>query len=74
MVETDVRRLFWNQWSILGSTMGNDAEFDAIVDQFRSGKLYPPVDRVYPLSESRAAYERLAAGQQFGKVVIELGA
>jgi NADPH:quinone reductase-like Zn-dependent oxidoreductase len=73
MVETDVRRLFWNQWSILGSTMGNDKEFDAIVEQFRSGKLYPPVDSVYPLAESRAAYERLEAGRQFGKVVIELG-
>ena len=73
MVETDVRRLFWNQWSILGSTMGNDAEFDAIVEQLRSGKLYPPVDRVYPLTESRAAYERLEAGQQFGKIVIEVG-
>ena len=24
VVETDVRRLFWNQWTILGSTMGND--------------------------------------------------
>jgi NADPH:quinone reductase-like Zn-dependent oxidoreductase len=74
MVETDVRRLFWNQWSILGSTMGNDAEFDAIVEQFRSGKLYPPVDCVYPLAEARTAYERLEAGQQFGKIVIEVGA
>lgn len=74
MVETDVRRLFWNQWSILGSTMGNDSEFDAIVEQFRLGKLYPPVDSAYPLAESRAAYERLEAGEQFGKVVIEVGA
>jgi NADPH:quinone reductase-like Zn-dependent oxidoreductase len=73
IVETDVRRLFWNQWSILGSTMGNDKEFDAIVEQFRSGKLYPPVDCVYPLAESRAAFERLEAGAQFGKVVVELG-
>jgi NADPH:quinone reductase-like Zn-dependent oxidoreductase len=31
MVETDVRRMFWNQWTLMGSTMGNDAEFDAIV-------------------------------------------
>ena len=34
MVETDVRRLFWNQWTIMGSTMGNDAEFDAVADEF----------------------------------------
>lgn len=74
IVETDVRRLFWNQWSILGSTMGNDAEFNAIIEQFRSGKLYPAVDCVYPLAEARAAYERLEAGHQFGKVVIDLRA
>ena len=42
IVETDVRRLFWNQWSILGSTMGNDAEFDAVVAELRAGRLLPP--------------------------------
>jgi NADPH:quinone reductase-like Zn-dependent oxidoreductase len=72
MVETDVRRLFWNQWTILGSTMGNDDEFDAIVDEFRQGHLTPPVDSVWPLEEGARAFERLASGQQFGKVVIAL--
>ncbi len=72
MVETDVRRLFWNQWSILGSTMGNDAEFDAVVDELRAGRLTPVVDSVHALSDSRAAFERLERGEQFGKVVITL--
>jgi NADPH:quinone reductase-like Zn-dependent oxidoreductase len=73
MVETDVRRLFWNQWSILGSTMGNDAEYDAIVNELRAGRLYPPVDRVFPIADSRAAFERLEKAEQFGKVVIRVG-
>ena len=72
IVETDVRRLFWNQWSILGSTMGNDAEFDAIVAELRGGHLLPPVDSVYPLNEGRAAFERLARGEQFGKIVVSV--
>jgi NADPH:quinone reductase-like Zn-dependent oxidoreductase len=72
MVTTDVRRLFWNQWSILGSTMGNDAEFAAIVNELRHGRLIPVVDRVFPLSDGRAAFERLASGKQFGKVVIAI--
>lgn len=72
VVETDVRRLFWNQWSILGSTMGNDAEFDAIVDELRAGRLLPPIDGVYALEDGRKAYERLRAGEQFGKIVLEL--
>lgn len=70
MVTTDVRRLFWNQWNIMGSTMGNDAEFDAIVAELAAGRLKPIVDQVYPLAEGRAAFERLASGQQFGKIVI----
>ncbi|MGH7670781.1 MAG: zinc-binding dehydrogenase, partial [Gemmatimonadaceae bacterium] len=72
MVETDVRRLFWNQYSILGSTMGNDAEFAAVVEQLCEGRLLPPVDRVYALADGRAAYARLQAGEQFGKVVVRV--
>lgn len=72
MLETDVRRLFWNQWSILGSTMGNDAEFDAIVEQLRNGHLHPPVDSVFPIADGASAYRRLATGEQFGKVVVNV--
>lgn len=73
MVQTDVRRLFWNQWTILGSTMGNDAEFDDVVRLFRAGRLAPVVDSVFALEDGRQAYERLASGEQFGKVVLRLG-
>ena len=70
LLETDVRKLFWNQWTIMGSTMGSDDEFALIVDELRAGRLYPPVDSTFPLEEGRQAFERLRSGQQFGKVVI----
>lgn len=73
MVETDVRRLFWNQWTIMGSTMGSDDEFEAIVAELRAGRLLPAVDAVFPLAEGRAAFERMAAGEQFGKIVLRIG-
>ena len=72
MVDIDVRRLFWNQWTILGSTMGNDAEFDAVVEELRAGRLHPPVDSVWPLEQGRNAYARLEAAKQFGKIVISI--
>ena len=72
MVTTDVRRLFWNQWSIMGSTMGSDAEFDAVTEELRAGRLRPPVDSVWPIEEGRGAYERLASGEHFGKVVLRV--
>ena len=71
-LETDVRRLFWNQWTIMGSTMGNDAEFDAVVREFNEGRLKPVVDSVFEIEDGRAAYERMAAGKQFGKIVIRV--
>ena len=72
MVETDVRRLFWNQWTIAGSTMGNDQEFDAVVREIAAGRLTVPIDSAFPLAEGRAAFERLASGEQFGKIVLRI--
>ena len=72
LVQVDVRRMFWNQWTLMGSTMGSDAEFDATTALFRHGALQPPVDSIWPLEEGRAAFERLDSGAQFGKVVVRL--
>jgi NADPH:quinone reductase-like Zn-dependent oxidoreductase len=72
-VGLDVRRLFWYQWSILGSTMGNDAEYREVVRLFGAGELRPIVDRVFPFAEARAAFERLERGEQLGKIVIQIG-
>ncbi len=71
-VVTDLRRVFWNQYTILGSTMGNAAEYAEIVRQLGTGALRPIVDRVYPLAEARAAFERLERGEQLGKIVVQV--
>ncbi len=72
VVETDVRRLFWNQWTLMGSTMGNDAEYDAVIAEFVAGRLIPPVDSVMPLADGRRAFERLEQQGQFGKLVLRI--
>src|SRR5205814_2632317 len=41
IVQMDVRRLFWNQWDIMGSTMGNDSEFETVTNELRAGRLTP---------------------------------
>lgn len=68
----DVRRLFWYQWRIEGSTMGNDAEFDAVVAELAAGRLVPPIDSTFALRDGAQAFARLAAGRQFGKVVVRI--
>ncbi len=72
MVETDVRKLFWNQWTIMGSTMGNDAEFQAVTAELVAGRLLPVVDSVFDLAQGRDAFARLASREQFGKIVVRV--
>ena len=69
-ITTDARKLFWNQWTILGSTMGNDAEFAAVADELRARRLLPPIDSVFDITQGREAFARLQSGAQFGKIVI----
>ncbi len=71
-VAFDMRRLFWYQWSILGSTMGNDAEYREIVRVLGAGELRSIVDRVFPFAEARAGFERLERGEQLGKIAIQI--
>ncbi|HET8623420.1 MAG TPA: zinc-binding dehydrogenase [Gemmatimonadales bacterium] len=71
-VSLDIRRVFWHQWSLLGSTMGSRREYREIVRLAGRGRLWPVVDRVVPLADAVDALRRLAAGEQFGKLVIEV--
>lgn len=71
-VAIDLRRLFWFQWSLLGSTMGTSGEFAEVVALGNAGKLRPPVDTIFPLAAGAEAFQRLADGQQFGKLVLEV--
>lgn len=73
-VSMDARRLFWNQWTILGSTMGNATEFAAVTNELREGRLLPPIDSIFDISEGREAFARLERGAQFGKIVIRVSA
>jgi NADPH:quinone reductase-like Zn-dependent oxidoreductase len=52
--------------------MGNAAEYAEIVRRLGNGELRPIVDRVYPMDQAAAAYQRLAKSEQFGKVVVEV--
>jgi len=72
MVTTDVRKLFWYQWDILGSTMGGDREYQEVARHVLEGRFWPVVDSVVPLSEGAQAFRRMADGAQFGKLVIEV--
>ena len=72
--EEEIRHIFWKQLSILGSTMGTDAEFAALLAAVSAGRIVPVVDSVIPLAEGRKAYERMQSSQGLGKIVLKVSA
>ena len=68
----EVRRLFWKQVALLGSTMGTPREFTAMVTLYGDGGLRPVVDRTVPLADIAAAYQRMESGEQMGKIVVTI--
>ena len=68
----EIRLVFWNQLSILGSTMGSRADWSGMVDAVVRWELRPVVDSVLPLSEGRDGYARMAKGEQLGKIVLRV--
>jgi NADPH:quinone reductase-like Zn-dependent oxidoreductase len=68
----DLRAIYWNQLSLLGSTLGSHEDYRRMVRAVSDGKLEPVLDCTMPLAQARAALERMAAGEQFGKIVLRL--
>lgn len=71
-VQLDMRKLFWFQWSLLGSTMGSGSEFRAMMAAANGGLFTPVIDSVFPITEGKRAYQRLDSDERLGKVVIEV--
>jgi NADPH2:quinone reductase len=67
-----LHRIWWKQLTIFGSTMGMKADFEGVYELVMNGKAKPVVDEVFPLSEARAAHERMEAGDQLGKIVFRI--
>jgi zinc-binding alcohol dehydrogenase/oxidoreductase len=64
--------IFWKQLSILGSTMGSDQDFAAMLDFVNQHKIVPVVDAVFDLKDGISAFKRMEQGSQFGKIVLKI--
>jgi len=68
----DLRVLFSHEVSVLGSMLGTRLDTQRVFELVSAGKLKPVVDSVFPLAEARAAHEKLADRNVFGKVVLTI--
>ena len=68
----DLRRVFIRQLQIYGSTLGNLSELQDLLAFCSQHGVRPLNDSRYPMAQAHAALDRLASGQQFGKVAVSL--
>ena len=66
----DLRKCFFRQINLLGTTMGAPADFFGMTTFVAAHKITPVVDRVFPLAEADAALRHMEASAQFGKIVL----
>lgn len=70
--ELDVIPLLMKNVRIQGIIVGHAEGFEAMNRAIDVHRIKPVVDREFPLAETRAALEHMAAGKHFGKIVITL--
>lgn len=66
----ELTRIFFNEISVLGATMGTRDELSDLLAFLVRTDLRPRIDRTYPLSGARDAVTRLAGGEHVGKIVL----
>jgi NADPH:quinone reductase-like Zn-dependent oxidoreductase len=66
----DMRKCFFRQINLLGTTMGSPADFAGMIAMVQWHKIVPVVDHVFPLERADDALRHMEAGRQFGKIVL----
>lgn len=68
----DLYRMFWNQLSLIGTTMGNDHEFQEMLQWVAKHQLKPIIDAVLPFSELAASIGEIQRPDKVGKIVFQV--
>ncbi|MEX0705032.1 MAG: zinc-binding dehydrogenase, partial [Nitriliruptoraceae bacterium] len=66
----DLSRVFFRQLRVVGSTMGTREELARLLEFLAVTGVRPLIDDVVPLADARGAFERMIAGDVFGKIVL----
>ncbi|WP_448073078.1 zinc-binding dehydrogenase [Georgenia yuyongxinii] len=74
MPPAKLNRIFFRSLRVVGTTMGTRAQLEDLQRMLLATGARPVVDDVVPLAEVGDALGRLAAGDMFGKLVVQPGA
>ena len=67
-----LRKVFWRQLSLLGSTMGSPSDWTAMNAFVARHRIKPVISEVFALGDVSAAFSLMERGGQFGKIVIRM--
>jgi len=67
-----VRKVFWRQISLLGTTMGSPRDWEAMATFVGRLHLRPVVSKAFPLERGAEAFALMERGEQFGKIVVKI--
>ena len=68
----DLYKMFWNQLSLIGTTMGNDQEFTEMVAYVEKYQIRPMVDSIRPFSKIIESFPDITRPNKVGKIVFQL--
>jgi len=68
----ELRKLYWKQLHLVGSTMGSPDDFAAMLEMVNKHKIEPIIDEVFALSDGNQAFEKMNVSSQFGKLVLKV--
>ena len=68
----DMRKVFWKQLSILGSTMGSPTDFAEMIRFVNGHHITPIADLTFPLARGNDALRAMDSAAQFGKIVLTI--
>ena len=68
-----LRKIFWRQLSLLGTTMGSPADWSAMMEFVALHRVRPVVSEVFPLARAAEAFALMERGGQCGKIVVRIG-
>jgi zinc-binding alcohol dehydrogenase/oxidoreductase len=67
----DLRRVFWKQIKIFGSTMGSPRDFKDMLSFVEKHNIVPVIDDIYELDKVVDAFGKMDNSAQFGKIVLK---
>ncbi|KIL42625.1 zinc-binding dehydrogenase [Jeotgalibacillus soli] len=67
-IEINIRKFFYGQFNLLGSTLGSAEEYNEMLEFIQVHQIKPVLDQMYSLCEFGKAFDRLERAAQLGKI------